>query len=402
MLKKDNFFKNYFINLSKYNKNLKKTKKVFSSFIVDLKNNQIPLLKSYEKNYEFDFSATTVKKFSKYRNIVVIGMGGSILGTKSIYSFLKKRIKKEVFFFDNLDLNLSLKYKKIKNLKNSCFIIVSKSGDTLETITNLGTIFSENLLKNKLIIITEITDNALMAIANKYNAEIIEHKKFIGGRYSVLSETGMFPAALMGLNLMKFKNLKRLINNKNFISSLIQNVASIHTLNSKKINNSVILNYDSSLNDLGYWYQQLVAESLGKQGKGINPILSFGPKDHHSLLQLYLDGPKDKFFTFFNSSKRENKLKVARGIIPNNMGFLINKNLEFIINAQCNATKNIFKLKKIPFRQITFNKKNEDELGEIFTFFVLETILLSRLMNINPFDQPAVEQVKIETKRFLR
>ena len=402
MLKKDNFFKNYFINLSKYNKNLKKTKKVFSSFIVDLKNNQIPLLKSYEKNYEFDFSATTVKKFSKYRNIVVIGMGGSILGTKSIYSFLKKRIKKEVFFFDNLDLNLSLKYKKIKNLKNSCFIIVSKSGDTLETITNLGAIFSENLLKNKLIIITEITDNALMAIANKYNAEIIEHKEFIGGRYSVLSETGMFPAALMGLNLMKFKNLKRLINNKNFISSLIQNVASIHTLNSKKINNSVILNYDSSLNDLGYWYQQLVAESLGKQGKGINPILSFGPKDHHSLLQLYLDGPKDKFFTFFNSSKRENKLKVARDIIPNNMGFLINKNLEFIINAQCNATKNIFKLKKIPFRQITFNKKNEEELGEIFTFFVLETILLSRLMNINPFDQPAVEQVKIETKRFLR
>ena len=402
MLKKDNFFKNYFINSSKYNQNLKKTKKVFSSFIVDLKNNQIPLLKSYEKNYEFDFSATTVKKFSKYRNIVVIGMGGSILGTKSIYSFLKKRIKKEVFFFDNLDLNLSLKYKKIKNLKNSCFIIVSKSGDTLETITNLGAIFSENLLKNKLIIITEITDNALMAIANKYNAEIIEHKEFIGGRYSVLSETGMFPAALMGLNLMKFKNLKRLINNKNFISSLIQNVASIHTLNSKKINNSVILNYDSSLNDLGYWYQQLVAESLGKQGKGINPILSFGPKDHHSLLQLYLDGPKDKFFTFFNSSKRENKLKVARGIIPNNMGFLINKNLEFIINAQCNATKNIFKLKKIPFRQITFTKKNEDELGEIFTFFVLETILLSRLMNINPFDQPAVEQVKIETKRFLR
>jgi len=402
MLKKDNFFKNYFINLSKYNKNLKKTKKVFSSFIVDLKNNQIPLLKSYEKNYEFDFSATTVKKFSKYKNIVVIGMGGSILGTKSIYSFLKKRIKKEVFFFDNLDLNLSLKYKKIKNLKNSCFIIVSKSGDTLETIANLGAIFSENLLKNKLIIITEITDNALMAIANKYNAEIIEHKKFIGGRYSVLSETGMFPAALMGLNLMKFKNLKRLIKSKNFISSLIQNVASIYTLNSKKINNSVILNYDSSLNDLGYWYQQLVAESLGKQGKGINPTLSFGPKDHHSLLQLYLDGPKDKFFTFFNSSKRENKLKVARGIIPNNMGFLINKNLEFIINAQCNATKNIFKLKKIPFRQITFNKKNEDELGEIFTFFVLETILLSRLMNINPFDQPAVEQVKIETKRFLR
>ena len=402
MLKKGNFFKNYFISSSKYNKNLKKTKKIFNSFLIDLKNKQIPLLDSYEKNYEFDFSMATVRKFSKYKNIVIIGMGGSILGTKSIYSFLEKKIKKEVFFFDNLDSNLNLKYKKIKNINNSCFIVVSKSGNTLETITNLGTVFSKTLLKNKLIIITEITDSALMAIANKYDAEIIEHKEFIGGRYSVLSESGMFPVALMGLNLMKFKNLKTLIKNKNFVSSLIQNVAGIYTLQLNRINNSVILNYDSSLNDLGYWYQQLIAESLGKEGKGINPILSFGPKDHHSLLQLYLDGPKDKFFTFINSSKEENKFKITGDIIPSNMKFLKNKNLEFIINAQCKATKNIFKLKKIPFRQITFSKKSEGQLGEIFTFFVLETILLSRLMNINPFDQPAVEQVKIETKKILR
>ena len=402
MFEKDSFFKNYFTNSSKYNKNLKKTKKFFSSFLVDLKNNQIPLLESYEKNYKFNFSKTTIKKFAKYKNIVVFGVGGSILGTKSIYSFLKKKIKKKVFFFDNLDSNLILKYKKIKNLKNSCFIVVSKSGNTIETISNLGTIYSKNLLKNKLIIITEITDNALMTIANKYNAEIIEHKEFIGGRYSLLSETGMFPAALMDLNLMKFKNLKRLTKNRNFVSSLIKNVAGIYTLNSKRINNSVIINYDSNLNDLGYWYQQLIAESLGKQGKGINPILSFGPKDHHSLLQLYLDGPKDKFFTFFNSSEKENGFKVARDVIPNNMKFLKNKSLKFIINAQCNAVKKVFKLKKIPFRQITFNKKNEDELGEIVTFFVLETIPLSRLMNINPFDQPAVEEVKIETKKFLR
>ena len=280
--------------------------------------------------------------------------------------------------------------------------MVSKSGNTIETITNLGTVFSKTLLKNKLIIITEATDNALMAIATRYDAEIIEHKEFIGGRYSVLSESGMFPVALMGLNLMKFKNLKTLIENKNFVSSLIQNVAGIYTLQLNRINNSVILNYDSSLNDLGYWYQQLTAESLGKQGKGINPILSFGPKDHHSLLQLYLDGPKDKFFTFINTSKEENKFKITGDIIPSNMRFLKNKNLEFIIDAQCKATKNIFKLKKIPFRQITFSKKNEGQLGEIFTFFVLETILLSRLMNINPFDQPAVEEVKIETKKFLR
>ena len=402
MLKKSSIFKSYFINSRKYYKNIIRTKKVFNSFLIDLENGNIPLLGSFEKDYEFNFSTEAVKKFSKFKNIIIIGMGGSILGTKSIYSFLKKKIQKKVFFFDNLDSNLNLKYKKIKNLKNSCFVVVSKSGNTLETIANLSVVFSKTLLKNKLIIITEIIDSSLANIGNKYKAEIIEHKEFISGRYSVLSEAGMFPAALMGLDLMKFKNLKMLIKNKNFVSSLIQNVASIHTLNSKKINNSVILNYDSGLNDLGYWYQQLVAESLGKKGKGINPILSFGPRDHHSLLQLYLDGPKDKFFTFLNSSEKENRFKVARDVIPNNMKFLKNKNLKFIINAQCDALKNVFKLKKIPFRQITFNKKDEDELGEIFTFFVLETILLSRLMNINPFNQPAVEQVKIETKKFLR
>ena len=401
MLKKDNFFKNYFINFSNYKNNLAKTKKAFTSLLSDLENNKIPMLESFEKDYEFDFTNNTIKKFSKYKNIVIVGIGGSALGAKSIYSFLKKKIKKEVFFFDNLDLNLNFKFKKIKNLKNSCFIVISKSGNTLETIANLSSSISKNLLKNKLIIITEIKDNALMSLASRYEAEIIEHKEFIGGRYSVLSETGMYPAALMGLNLEKFKNLKNLIKKNFFTSSLIHNVASIYTLNLKGFKNSVILNYDSDLNDLSYWYQQLVAESLGKKGKGINPIISFGPKDHHSLLQLYLDGPRDKFFTFFNSAKTNSKTKVLNDMLPDRMKFLKNKDINFIINSQSQAVKNIFKKKKIPFREIYFNKREESELGATYTFFVLETILLSRLMNVDPFNQPDVEQVKVETKKIL-
>ena len=384
MLIKDNFFKNYFVNSKEFKKSLKKTKDIFSSFLLELKNNQIPVLDSYNKNFEFDFSKSIVKKFSKNKNIVIIGMGGSILGIKSIYSFLRNKINKQIFFFDNLDSNLITSYKKAKKLKNSCFVVVSKSGDTLETITNLNAIFSRKIMKNKLIIITEIKDSILMDFANKYNAEVIEHKEFIGGRYSVLSESGMFPAALMGLNLNKFKNLKELVKKKNFVSALIHNVASIYTLNLKKINNSVILSYNSSFNNLGYWYQQLTAESLGKKGKGINPTLSVGPQDHHSLLQLYLDGPRDKFFTFFSSSKKNDK------------------KIEKIINAQCKAVKNVFSKKRIPYREFIFKKNDENELGYIFTFFVLETILLSSLMNVNPYDQPAVEEVKIETRKFLR
>ena len=128
MLKKDNFFKSYFINSGKYYKNINKTKKIYNHFLKDLENKKIPLFESYQKGYELDFSKKMIKKFSKYKNIVLIGMGGSILGTKSIFSFLKNKIKKKVFFFDNLDYDLNLKYSIIKNIKYGfgyCFMDTS-------------------------------------------------------------------------------------------------------------------------------------------------------------------------------------------------------------------------------------------------------------------------------------
>ncbi len=372
---------NYFNNIYK-TKNINKINKIFKILKSDIKNFKIPPLQSFEKNYDFDFNIKTIRNFSKYKNIVIIGMGGSILGTKAIYNFFKNKIKKNIFFFDNLDKELHTSYKKNINPKKTCFIIISKSGNTLETLTNLNLVFSKKLLKSKLVIISEIKDSNLMNIADKYRAEVIEHKDFIGGRYSVMSEACMFPAALMNLKVNKFKNLNGLLNKKNFVSTLLNNVSSIKNLNQKGFKNSIILNYDSGLEDLCLWYQQLVGESLGKKGKGIMPTISTCPKDHHSLLQLYLDGPKDKFFTFLSRSSKKNKLKS-------------------IIDAQCKATMNVFKKKKIPFRHFVFKKNNEIELGSIFTFFVLETILLAKLMNINPYDQPAVEQIKIETKKIL-
>jgi len=392
---------NFFFKSKNLEKNLIKTKKTFKVLSEDIKKLKIPLLKSYEKNYKFSFSKKNIKKFLKYKNIVIIGMGGSILGTKCIHSFFREKIKKNVFFFDNLDENLHFQYNQIKNIKNSCFIVISKSGNTLETLSNFLFLIKKTTFKNKLVFITEIKDSAAINIAKDFNAEIIEHKNFIGGRYSVLSEAGMFPSSLMGLNIKKFKNLKKLIKNKKFVSSLIRNVAFIYTLNKNKIRNSVVLNYDSDLENLGYWYQQLVGESLGKKGKGIMPILSSTPKDHHSLFQLYLEGPSDKFFTFFSSKKEKDKHKITSKHIPKNMKFLTNKKLKSLINAQCDATKNIFKKRNIHYRHFLFNKKNEEELGSIFTFFVLETILLARLMKIDPFNQPAVEKIKLETRRIL-
>tara|TARA_B100000686_G_scaffold7910_1_gene7924 strand:+ start:974 stop:2116 length:1143 start_codon:yes stop_codon:yes gene_type:complete len=374
--------KSFFNNILK-TKNFNKINKAFKLLKSDIKSFKIPFLQSFEKNYDFDFDNKIIRKFSKYENIVIIGMGGSILGTKAIYNFFKNSINKKIFFFDNLDKELQINYKKNINPKKTCFIIISKSGNTLETLINLNLVFSKNLLKNKLVIISEIKNSSLMNIADKYNAEVIEYKNFIGGRYSVMSEASMFPTALMNLDINKFKNLNGLLNQKSFVSALLNNVSSINTLNQKGFKNSIILNYDSGLENLSLWYQQLVGESLGKKGKGVMPTISTCPRDHHSLLQLYLDGPKDKFFTFLSRAPKKND------------------KLQSIINAQCQATVNIFKKKKIPFRHFIFKKNNENELGSIFTFFVLETILLAKLMNVNPYNQPAVEQIKTETKKIL-
>ena len=288
---------------------------------------------------------------------------------------------------------------KLEPNKKNLNLIISKSGNTLETVSNFNLILKSQK-KNKNIVITENKSSFLTSLANKLKAEVIEHKNFIGGRYSVLSEVGMLPAQLIGLNEAKFKQLNYLINNKSFLNELLINVSFISKCISQGKKNSVILNYDESSENLFKWYQQLVAESLGKKNKGLFPIISSMPKDNHSLLQLYLDGPKNNFFTFFGViNEKTNKLDNKN--LFENFSNLRNKKIDQIIQAQRNATQVVFRKKKIPFRSFEVLKKNEETLGVLFSFFVLETILLGRLMNVNPYDQPSVELIKTETAKIL-
>ena len=287
-----------------------------------------------------------------------------------------------------------------KKLSKTLYIFVSKSGNTIETVSNFFLIKKKSKKDSSFLFVTEKKKNILYDLAQKLKYEVIEHKNYIGGRYSVLSEAGMLPTALMNLDINKFKNFNHLIKDKKFINMLLQNTQSLYTLSKRNISNSVILSYDSDLEDLGYWYQQLVAESLGKKGKGFTPVVSTAPKDHHSLLQLYLDGPKNKFFTIL-SSKSEKKFILRNDLFLKDMKFLNGKKLANIVASQKMALEKSFIRKNIPYRSFNFLKKNEEELGFIFTFFILETVLLSRLMRVNPFDQPAVESVKIDTKKIL-
>ena len=254
--------------------------------------------------------------------------------------------------------------------------------------------------KDQNIFITEKKNSFLHILANKLKAEIIHHNNYIGGRYSVLSEVGMVPSELMGLNSSNFKQLNNLIKNKKFMNNLVSNVESILYFSKKKKFNSVIINYDEESDSLFRWYQQLVAESLGKKKLGILPIISNMPKDNHSVMQLYLDGFQNNFFTFFYVQEK-NSHKVNNQFILPTHNYLKNKNLSKITLAQKQATENVFRKKRIPFRSFEIKNRDEKTLGELFCFFILETILLGKSLNLNPYDQPAVELIKTETKNLL-
>ena len=377
-------FKN-FLNI----KNNKKIKKDFQKLLKD----QPLIFRTLKPTYRYSYSKKTLSKYKKFSNIRIIGMGGSILGSEAIYDFLKKKINKKFTFVDNLNSNADYFQNKNINLN----LIISKSGNTLETIVNANTLINK---KEKNIIITEAKNNYLTNLATKLKSEIFEHKNYVGGRYSVLSEVGMLPAELMNLNERKFKQFNNLVKNKNFINNLINNVSTTLSLIKNGKQTSIILNYDEQSENLFKWYQQLIAESLGKKSLGLLPVVSSMPKDNHSLMQLYLDGPNKYFYTFFNVLENKN-IKIKNNGVLNTHNFLKNLSIEKIKQSQMKATEKVFISKKIPFRSFRILKRNEQSLGELFCFFILETILLGRALNVNPFDQPSVELIKVETKKIL-
>ena len=376
-------FKNFNVK-----KNIEKLQKRIK-FIVK-ENNSI--IESLKVNYKDNFSSKKIKSFKKFKDFRIIGMGGSSLGAQAIYDFLSEKIKKKFVFINNLSSsNINKEKKKFVNL------VVSKSGNTIETIINSNIHIKR---KDKNIFITENKKNYLYLLAEKLKSEIIHHNNFIGGRYSVLSEVGMLPAELMGLNSKKFRQLNDLIKNKKYLNELVNNVSSILFFIKKKKYNSIIINYDENSTSFFSWYQQLVAESLGKNKKGLLPIISNMPKDNHSVMQLFLDGFSNNFFTFFFVHNKKSP-KVINSSILSPKKNLFNMSLKDITYAQKIATENVFKKKKIPFRSFEIYKRDEKTLGELFTFFILETILIGEALKLNPYNQPAIELLKKETKKIL-
>ena len=387
-----NFLKN---NSKIYKKNLRKCSQIFKN-LFNIKENFFfnTLSEHYQKSL---FLKKIVLKKKLHKNILIVGMGGSVLGTKMLSSFFG--LDKNYYFLDSLN-NSAVNDLIRKDLSKFSIFIISKSGQTLETLTNCNIILN-NFNKRKkeisknFIIISE-RNSILFNFAKKNNILFFEHNINLSGRYSVLSEAGLlmfnldYKKIMQGINSVLKKDLKK---------NLINNAATLLTLITKsKIDTHVSLIYTHNLLNYGYWHQQLLAESIGKNGKDFTPIISECPKDHHSIMQLYLDGKRNKFFTFFKTINN----KIDQPIKDYFDQKLKKNSLNNIVDAQFNATIKVFKKNLIPFRVILIDQKKPiQSFISLLVYSMLETAILCKALDLNPFNQPAVEAIKKETYSLL-
>ena len=402
-------------NLSDFKKELKNTffQKAKTKLFSNIKSKSYGFMNDlYEKKInDIYFYA---KKIKKSENVIFLGTGGSSLGGKTLVSinsnFFKNKNKPQIFFLENIDeVSINGLLDQL-NMDKTSIVIISKSGETMETLAQFFLIKKKisktKNYKKRIFVITEKKKSTLKKIQEVEDYFFIEHNDSVGGSYSVFSVVGLLPAAISSFDIKNFveggkKFLKLMGKEKNFNSFFHSSLAII--LSQKKgINISVIMPYIDNLNNFSFWYKQLWAESIGKKKMGITPVNSLGTVDQHSQLQLFLDGPRDKFFTIIGRKKnKQQKILDCRYGKNKKLDILHKKSLEILLRAELEATIETLVNKKLPLRFFELDLLNEECIGSLMMYFIIETIFCCYLIDVNPFDQPAVEEGKILTKKKL-
>jgi len=371
--------------------------------------NNLPALNIVKDSELLNLTIIKTEKFIKNKKkYVVFGTGGSNLGARALINTSVNQLG-NILFFDNIDpLFFQSQILKLE-LETTGFIVISKSGTTPETLSQLGCIINIaneknilNVLYKNTLIITEFKESPLFNIAKKNNCLLLEHKNNIGGRYSVFSNVGMVPAILAGLNVKKIhQGVRKVLNQNNFID-LFKFAQIFKFCISNNFSSNVLMTYSDGLNYFGKWYLQLWAESIGKKNRGVTALHATGTTDQHSQLQLYLDGPKDKFFTFIKSNYKNKGLNINSQIMKTeSVDYLVDKKMGDLMHAEQDATIDTFKLNDFKFREILIDIIDEESIGILMANSMIETIAACVYFDVDPFDQPAVEQGKILTKKYL-
>ncbi|MDA0967527.1 MAG: glucose-6-phosphate isomerase [Proteobacteria bacterium] len=348
---------------------------------------------------------------SKFDELVVLGTGGSTLNPQAMVCLAKKTDKsnKTVHFIDNVDPNTIEEFIQKIDLESTAFLVASKSGKTVETLMQI-LIFLE-VLENRNIdagkhiyIITDPVESPLKEIGVKIGATILDHVKEIGGRFATFTNIGLIPAVVAGIDIKKVRRYAReavdLFLCENSIPT--QGAALQYSFMQKGNRISVMMPYVARLSAFATWYRQIWAESLGKKGKGSTPIKAMGSLDQHSQLQLYLDGPKDKLFNLISCDTRNIGTVISGKYLNDSIDYLKDKKAGDINAALQHATAETLVNNKCPLRHIQISQLDEEVLSKIMVHFILETIITSKLLKVNPFDQPAVECGKVTTCKLLR
>lgn len=380
-----------------YKKNIELCSNASEKVSKEIKEQSNEIFNSFTFGYQNSIKLIRDKIIKKKYQLVV-GMGGSSAGAKAI----NMRIEGNVFFLDNYDPTYLQNFFKDYNIKDFTIYVISKSGSTFETLAICNLIFQhlltistiEEIIKH-VIIITEESKSLLSDFAKKNNLQVIHHNKKIGGRFSVFSETAMI---LFDFDSDTISNsaqsivLKLTGNNLEDDTNPVVNAAVILTLQERYgINYNINLLYDYTLKNYSYWFHQLFAESLGKNEKALTPMTSICPKDHHSLMQLFIDGSKNKLFNIYQPLLMEDSLKFS----PLGLGSVETVTPNKLLESQYLSVIKTFKNLKIPHRLVTSTGDKISNIFELFSYNILETVVLGYAQNLNPYDQPAVEQIKV-------
>lgn len=374
---------------------------------------ELPLLKLVDQDQDLKSLSSMASKIrDAYDDVIILGTGGSSLGGQSLYA-LATSASPLLHFHDNIDPDTFKRLFASINPQKTKIIAISKSGNTSETLMQLLVCiqyWQEKGLevKDHFLIITEPKENAIRQLAEHYGFETLDHPTDIGGRFAVFSLVGLLPAMIAGLDAAKFRigarhvldeitRAKNATDSKPLLGALLQKALLGH-----EKTQSVVMPYVDRLSTFAMWYRQLWAESLGKEGKGTTPIRAVGTVDQHSQLQLYLDGPKDKFFTVITLEQPMDYFKVTSTPLTHEALVIFEgKSMGHLMHAEQQATINTLVNNDCPTRVLALSKLNEEVLGALMMHYVIETLAMAHLLEVNPFDQPAVEESKILTRYYL-
>lgn len=352
---------------------------------------------------------------SKFSTYVVVGIGGSDLGSRTIESALcsKEGGLKVKFIGENTDPDEIANFFKGIDIKSTIFNVISKSGETVEIIANF--LYIKNVIysalgnegvSSNIVITTSSPGSTLYKLSQEYGIEVIEGVSYVGDRFSVLSVIGLLTAYVLGLDIDKFlegaKNIDNKTNSVNPNENEALMFAELNYLSFKNLgkNIAILMPYSQNLRNLGFWYRQLWAESLGKKLSisgdvvhfGLTPIASVGSTDQHSQIQLYNEGPNDKIITFIEADKFKNDIEIKAS--DDLVSYLNGKTFSDIIHTERLATSVSLMENGRSNGTLHIDEISEFSLGELFYFFELAVSYIGEFANINTFDQPGVEKGK--------